>query len=226
MIDLTPRKRAVITIANTLLGLHGLRAWGFALFRGRSRVGLCRYPRIRRGQPGRILINEFFCENNPIATVIEAILHEISHALTPGHQHDEVWRQCCLKLGISTNEKSNAVMPGPRYRAFCQDCHIEARQDRRPRPNEVNPCVRCGTHLEWIKAKDPKWLGECPSCHHQVRRFFPPLDEPHPCPNCPGWSQMLVWRQLGTLVGDPSRQPNANLVRSARNVPVNSRDSR
>lgn len=36
--------------------------------------------------------------NNPQHRTIEIVLHELAHAMTPGHEHDALWRSIYLKL--------------------------------------------------------------------------------------------------------------------------------
>lgn len=36
-------------------------------------------------------MSEHFVRNNDPPRVKHAILHEIAHALTPGHNHDNIW---------------------------------------------------------------------------------------------------------------------------------------
>ena len=66
-------------------------------------------------------------EINDEARVRMTILHEIAHALTEGHNHDEVWRRKCLEIGgdgercysyhnTNTIERKRKI-----YQAFCPE---------------------------------------------------------------------------------------------------------
>lgn len=49
---------------------------------------------------------------------IELILHEIAHALTPGHGHDRVFRNMCYRIGghpAATSNFQYAVKTAPSY---------------------------------------------------------------------------------------------------------------
>lgn len=84
------------------------------------RLGQCRYRRKEIGisiKPAKLLaMNE----------VIDTILHEIAHALTPGHHHDNVWKQKCIELGCrpvrcsSVNKDRLNVIA--KYKGVCPTC--------------------------------------------------------------------------------------------------------
>jgi predicted SprT family Zn-dependent metalloprotease len=85
-------------MAGELMGQHGLSAagWRFEWFRGRSVAGMCNY--------GRLAIRlSWFLIMNPKVTVEgdvrNTLLHEIAHALTPGHKHDAEWRAMAQSIG-------------------------------------------------------------------------------------------------------------------------------
>ena len=64
----------------------------------RANFGMCSY---QRGNPTYfiITISKPLAELNDDETVKQVVLHEIAHALTPGHGHDTTWKQKCLELG-------------------------------------------------------------------------------------------------------------------------------
>lgn len=75
---------------------HGLIAagWSFNFDPASKRFGVCRYgkKRITLSRPLTIL--------NDLDEVHDTILHEIAHALTPGHKdHDAVWQAKAIELG-------------------------------------------------------------------------------------------------------------------------------
>jgi SWI/SNF-related matrix-associated actin-dependent regulator of chromatin subfamily A-like protein 1 len=55
---------------------------------------------------GKISINQSHAEHDDESEVIETILHEIAHAITPGAGHRPIWRQTALAIGSTGEEKA------------------------------------------------------------------------------------------------------------------------
>lgn len=82
-----------------------------------------------------IVISEFYARHNPDEDVLDTLLHEIAHALTPGHGHDRVWQFAAWWLGATpkaTCQKQVLIRPG-RYRATCPSCCRQYHKYRKPR---------------------------------------------------------------------------------------------
>lgn len=65
--------------------------------------------------PVAIELNYNFVLNNHEVHVIETILHEIAHALTPGNGHNHVWKEQARELGcqnIGYKRKPNELIDG------------------------------------------------------------------------------------------------------------------
>ena len=66
-------------------------------------------------------------ELNDEARVLQTILHEIAHALTEGHNHDEVWRLKCIEIGgdgkrcYSYHDTNTIERKRKIYQAFCPE---------------------------------------------------------------------------------------------------------
>jgi predicted SprT family Zn-dependent metalloprotease len=77
---------------------HGLAAQGWKLKwnrRLKSTGGRCCYR-------NRLLeIGVLYLSKATDADVKDTVLHEIAHALTPGHKHDQVWRHKALLIGCT-----------------------------------------------------------------------------------------------------------------------------
>jgi hypothetical protein len=61
-----------------------------------------------------IFISYDFILNFPIEAIKNTILHEIAHALTPGHEHDDVWRNVAIQIGCDGkvfNDYGNLMKP-------------------------------------------------------------------------------------------------------------------
>lgn len=129
--------REAMTLAHALMGDHGLTGWEFGLMNGRARAGQCKYPSVFRGTPGRIELSRHFVRLNPPERIRLTLLHEIAHALTPGHNHDAVWRAKCLEIGGDGQREydlESTEMPTSRYLGVCQtnSLHTFARHKRSP----------------------------------------------------------------------------------------------
>lgn len=77
-----------------MLEKYGLEEWKLVWdTRPYRRYGQCRYKEKEIGiTPRLVLINSLEESKN-------TVLHEIAHALTPGHRHNHVWKEKCLVVG-------------------------------------------------------------------------------------------------------------------------------
>jgi len=83
-----------ITLAKNLIRNHPeLRYWKITANNRKSSSGVCCYNK-KEIQLSRFLIPVFTDEE-----IRETIIHEIAHALTCGHHHDEIWKKKCVELG-------------------------------------------------------------------------------------------------------------------------------
>lgn len=93
-------------IAHTLMQIHmgDLVESGWTLaFNSRSRsLGICDY------KEKRIYLSKTFVLNNEKEEVVDTILHEIAHALTPGDGHGKKWRARCTRIGAKPNRTACA----------------------------------------------------------------------------------------------------------------------
>lgn len=98
--------RRMRMIANDLLSYHGLKdrfTLQFAILSPRV-LGLTHCRSDKEGIiKGTITINKNHAEKDPESEVIETILHEIAHGITPGAGHSEIWKDTAKGIG-STGE--------------------------------------------------------------------------------------------------------------------------
>lgn len=80
---------------------HELKDWRVSLNRSKGNFGTCYYT-YKEIQLSIFLI--------PVITdeaILDTINHEIAHALTPGHHHDNIWKQKFIELGGSGRSTGN-----------------------------------------------------------------------------------------------------------------------
>ena len=67
----------------------------------RRELGCCHYKYDEEGHevPYLIRISRPAAKANSWDTIKLIVLHEIAHALTPGHDHDSVWKAKCVEIG-------------------------------------------------------------------------------------------------------------------------------
>jgi len=127
-------------LARDLLAAHGLRDWSFRFNRSKLSMGLCRFgPRV-------IELSRHFVERNPEEAIRDTLLHEIAHALVgPGHGHNNVWKEVCLRIGARPERLSFDVdMPEGRWQAVCPGCGMLHHRHRRPKHMRGWSCKACG----------------------------------------------------------------------------------
>lgn len=146
-------------LANELMTQHGIKqqGWVFQFDRSKRRFGSCQY----RGR--RITLSLELTQLNDEEQVRDTILHEIAHALTPGHHHDSVWRQKAIEIGCNGSRcysPDNVNTPQAPYTATCNGCGTTHLRHRKPRLGGSSSCGRCSGgkynptfKLNWIKTK-------------------------------------------------------------------------
>lgn len=139
-------------LAIELMSEHGLLdlRWSFEFDTAKTRFGVCRYgsKTIGLSQPLTLINNE--------AEVRNTILHEIAHALTPGHHHDAVWKAKCREIGCRDERcytKENTVTIAGKYRAVCGGCGETYERMKRVRRGIRTACLCQNKIKDWSKKK-------------------------------------------------------------------------
>ena len=101
------RVRAVHAFARKILTEQSERLpeWRFALDDGQRRAGACHAPR------RLVTVSRQFALEAPWEEVVDTVIHEVAHALTPGHNHDRVWQAAAKGLG-GTARRTHTVRFG------------------------------------------------------------------------------------------------------------------
>lgn len=138
-------------LAEKLIYKHNLdvKGWTFSFDNARRRFGCCKY------RTKKITLSKILTLLNDEGRVKNTILHEIAHALTPGHHHDWVWRQKAIEIGCDGNRCYNSKIvatPEPRYIATCVGCGKEHKKNR-IHTNRVSSCGSCSGGRYNVKFK-------------------------------------------------------------------------
>src|SRR5258706_3061705 len=83
----------------------GLSNWGVRVDTSiNGTLGRCNYEK------RTIFLSAHHIDTHPDIEVIETINHEIAHALTPGHNHDNVWANKALECGCLSTAKCGPAL--------------------------------------------------------------------------------------------------------------------
>jgi predicted SprT family Zn-dependent metalloprotease len=128
------------TLVNELMEKHGIKqqGWKFNFDNSRRRFGCCKY-RLKV-----ITLSKYLTYLNDEKEVRNTILHEIAHALTPGHHHDWVWKAKAKEIGCTGDRcysSKSVTTPESRYIAICSGCGHKHKKHRLTR--SVCSCGYC-----------------------------------------------------------------------------------
>ena len=106
-----------VTKGNDMLADNCLFGWHTEISRGKHTVGLCRYSK------KTIYISKHFIANEPESKVMDTLIHEVAHALTPGHGHDSTWKNTAIHLGGTGSTYADAGNYGAKWEFLCINGH-------------------------------------------------------------------------------------------------------
>ena len=81
--------------ARYLMEKHGLYGWYFTWNQRKRSYGVCNYRK------HEIQLSSVLCRDLREDHIVDILLHEIAHALTPGAKHGPVWKAKCRQLGYT-----------------------------------------------------------------------------------------------------------------------------
>lgn len=94
----------------------------------------------------KIRLSSQFVGRNPESEVEKTIIHEIAHALCPGHGHDIVWKSKCISLGGSGSRVNRTCIQAETpYIGKCPNGH-SMKYVRRPK--KEHSCGVCSNKFD------------------------------------------------------------------------------
>lgn len=133
------------TLARTLMNQHGLGHVPFRFNRAKRALGTTHF--LKNRGTGEITLqdislSEHYTKLLPEDEVRDVILHEIAHALTPGHNHDYVWRRKAREIGAKPERCAlPSARPEAAVKGVCPNGHESTGFHRLPL--RVKSCSKC-----------------------------------------------------------------------------------
>lgn len=123
-------------MARDLMDQYGLEMWVLRFTQSKKTSGVCRFDK------KEIALSAPLMRLWPAAEQRDTVLHEIAHALTPGHGHDARWQAVIRSMGGRPQRCSPADLPYPsaKYIGICPRGHT---LERERIPRSRFSCGRC-----------------------------------------------------------------------------------
>lgn len=124
------------------------RGWVFAWINTKRYMGRCDYRK------KRIEISKQFLGVAPDYEMRDTVLHEIAHALTPGHHHNKTWKRACKLVGAKPIAvcRDDSFDLEPAWVAVV-DSKVVYRWHRKPRASTIK-ALKNGD--KWVKGHKGK----------------------------------------------------------------------
>jgi predicted SprT family Zn-dependent metalloprotease len=122
-------------------------AWKFDISNHKTAIGQCNYVK------GTIFYSRHWLHLS-YSEILEVVLHEIAHALTPGEGHNRKWKAMAVKVGATPKRcqpvhQDNCAAPY-NWLFQCHKCNLQWRRYRNKFKRGAR-CAKCNGDIEIIK---------------------------------------------------------------------------
>lgn len=143
--------------ARALMVIHGVGHLQFKFDGAKSRLGQTMFRVRGKGTsnelwtPVSISLSKHYAQLLPADEIRETMLHEIAHALTPGHQHNHVWKAKAVEIGAKPERCGRpSAEPVKVVEAKCHHCNTSVHKQHRL-PLRLYVHRWCGKPLVWYR---------------------------------------------------------------------------
>lgn len=185
----------ILELANKYRQMHGLRDWTMVVNnRLRTTAGQCRTNRRLIELSGHVM------REWDTADVIDTILHEIAHALTPKDRgHGAEWQAKCVEIGAKPDRTYSKDLPvSKRFEGKCSQCDFTVERARRL---AGAMCPRCASQILWKDSTKPE---------EGYREFLKSVVK-----GSAEWAKLQCKALGGTVMGDWLDAPAGHIWRDA-----------
>jgi len=143
-------------LAREKMDYYGLKDWAFRFMHSDRALGYCYYDAkiIELSVPLTLI-------NDP-GIVLNTVLHEIAHAISPKRGHCREWRITARKIGAIPEAKTGSEHGAKllyKYAALCGHCGREYFADKNFKRTYCTECRACG-RTEVITWNENPWKKE------------------------------------------------------------------
>jgi hypothetical protein len=122
---------------------YGLSNWSLTTMDDTDKAGMCSYS-ICTIYISTVYMRGHICNYDKVKKVL---LHEIAHALKPGHSHGFEWKKKCKEIGGDSNLAVSMSPSGMNWAVSCSKC--KWRQEYYTKPSvEGKICSKCLTSIK------------------------------------------------------------------------------
>ena len=138
--------------AHELMDKYGLRkeGWKLAFDNAKRRNGACEYG------TKTIYLSKHYIKLNSEELIVDTILHEIAHALTPRDAgHGPLWKAKCAEIGampVAVKRGMGIKQVEGKWKAECPnpECDFKVSRHRKPTSRARYSCSKCsGRYFNW-----------------------------------------------------------------------------
>lgn len=134
-----------VRLAEDLFAAHGLIGWTVKFITARRKAGHCDYLRRQVALSLPLMAQRSWDDTH------KTIIHEVAHALTPGHKHDQVWAAKDIELGGTGDRCFQHTDETAPYHGVCAAGVTHVRYTAPKRPDAEFRCQCPGTRGSYFK---------------------------------------------------------------------------